>query len=127
MAGDLEAVVLEMFAALDANDADSVIRTCADDMQGIDEISRRWMRGIKEVSDYIHQLTGMVDNVRSTITDVRETVLGEVGIVTCWLEQDYVMEGAKHHVSAPTTICLQREDGLWKIALFHSLPLPQEV
>jgi ketosteroid isomerase-like protein len=127
MAGELEAVALEMFAALDANDADGVIRTGADDMQGIDEISRRWMRGIKEVSDYVHRLTEMVDDVRSRIIDVHETILGEAGIVTCWLEQDYTMEGAKQHVSAPTTICFRREDGIWKIALFHSLPLPQEV
>jgi len=126
MAGELETVVLDMFAALDASDADSVIRTCADDMQSIDEISRRWMRGIKEVSEYIHELTNMVDDVRSTTIDVHETILGEVGIVTCWLEQDYVMGGAKHQVSAPTTICLRREDGRWKIVLFHSLPLPQE-
>jgi len=111
VAGELEAVVLEMFEALDASDADGVIRTGGDDMQGIDEISRRWMRGIKEVGDYLRQLTKMVDDLRSTIIDVHETILGEVGIVTCWLEQDYVMEGAKHHVSAPTTICLQREDG----------------
>ena len=38
MAGELEAVVHEMFAALDRNDADGVIRTGAKDMQGIDEI-----------------------------------------------------------------------------------------
>src|ERR1700694_5433677 len=100
MAGELEAVAREMFAALDANDADGVIRTGAEDMQGIDEISRRWMRGLGQVSDYIHQLTNMVSDVRSTINDVHETVLGDVGIVTCWLEQDYKLEGAQQHVSA---------------------------
>jgi hypothetical protein len=51
---------------------------------------------------------------------------GDMGLVTCWLDQDYTLEGAKQHVSAPTTILLQREDGEWKLSLVHSIPLPEE-
>ena len=126
MAGELETVVHEMFAALDRNDADGVIRTGAKDMQGIDEISRHWMRGLDEVGNYIRQLLTMVSNIRSSVNDVHETVIGDAGLVTCWLEQDYVMEGTPQHISAPTTMLLRREDGAWKILLFHSLPLPAE-
>ena len=84
------------------------------------------MRGISQVGDYVHQLMKMVDDVRSTINDVQENVFGDVGIVTCWLERDYLMEGTRQHVSAPTTICFRRQDGSWKIVLFHSIPLPPE-
>jgi ketosteroid isomerase-like protein len=118
VAGELEAVARETFAALDANDGGGVLDTGAEDMQGVDEISRRWLRAIDDVGDYVRQLTKMVD---STITDVHETVVGDMGMVTCWLEQDYVMEGARQHVSAPTTMCFRRDDGAWKIVLFHSV------
>ena len=126
MAGELETVVHEMFAALDRNDADGVIRMGAKDMQGIDEISRHWMRGLDEVGGYIRQLLTMVNDIRSSVNDVHETVFGDAGFVTCWLEQDYVMEGTRQHISAPTTMLFRREDGAWKIVLFHSLPLPAE-
>jgi ketosteroid isomerase-like protein len=36
------------------------------------------------------------------------------------------MEGKAQHVSAPTTLVLRRQDGEWKLALFHSVPLPEE-
>lgn len=42
--GELEAVVRQMFEGLDKGDADSAVATLAEDAQGIDEISRRWMR-----------------------------------------------------------------------------------
>jgi hypothetical protein len=53
-----------------------------------------------------------------------EVAWDDTGIVTCWLEQDYVLEGKPDHVSAPTTFALHREDGEWKVALVHSVPLP---
>ena len=84
------------------------------------------MRGLDEVGNDIRQLLTMVNNIRSSVNDVHETVIGDAGLVTCWLEQDYVMEGTPQHISAPTTMLLRREDGAWKILLFHSLPLPAE-
>jgi ketosteroid isomerase-like protein len=53
-----------------------------------------------------------------------EVAWDDTGIVTGWLEQDYVLEGKPDHVSAPTTFVLHREDGEWKVALVHSVPLP---
>jgi ketosteroid isomerase-like protein len=46
--------------------------------------------------------------------------------LTCWLNQDYTLEGSAQHVSAPTTIVFRRVDGEWKLALFHSIPLPEQ-
>jgi uncharacterized protein (TIGR02246 family) len=124
MAGELEAVAQEMVAALDRNDPDGMLALAAEDVQGIDEISHRWLRGSGEVGNYVRQLASMVSDVRSTLDDVHETVVGDVGVLTAWLEQDYTLDGQQQHISAPTTLVFHRAGGDWKILLFHSVPLP---
>jgi ketosteroid isomerase-like protein len=126
MAGELEAVTRQLFEALDRKDADAIIRSAAKDVQGVDEISRRWMRGHDAIGTYFRQAMGMVDDIRSTVGDVHETVQGDVGFITCWLEQDYTLEGKRTHVSAPTTVAFRRESNQWKILLIHTVPLPPE-
>jgi ketosteroid isomerase-like protein len=126
MAGELEGVTREMFAALDGGEAEAVIRLAAEEMQAVDEISRRWLRGLDEVGGYIRQLMGMVQELDSRVSDVHESVWGDTGAVSCWLDQDYMLEGVAQKVSAPTTLLFRREGGDWKIALFHSVPLPPE-
>jgi ketosteroid isomerase-like protein len=126
MGGALEAATRQLFDALERKDADAVIRVSADDVQGVDEISRRWMRGIDELRAYIKQLVAMVDDVHTTVSDVHETVQGNLGLMTCWVEQDYMLEGKQQHVSAPTTVAYRQESGAWKLLLFHSVPLPAE-
>ena len=126
MPGELEAITRQTFTALDRNDAESFIKHSADDIQAVDEISRRWLRGIAEAGDYLRKLVKQVQGVRSTISNVREVVWGEAGVLTCWLEQDYTFEGTMHHISAPTTVVFRREKGAWKIAVFESIPLPAE-
>lgn len=125
MAGELEEVVRRMFDGLDRNDLEATMRDVADDAQGVDEISRRWMRGRTELGEYIRGLMTMVEDVRSELHDVRETTLGDMGILTCWLEQDYTLEGQRQHISAPTTVVLRGGHGGWKLVLFHSIPLPE--
>lgn len=126
MAGELEAVVRELFDALDRKDVQAITRNVADDAQGVDEISRRWMRGRAELETYISGLASMVDDVRSELNDVRESTVGDTGVVTCWLEQDYTLDGERHHVSAPTSVVFRRGGDGWEIVLFHSVPLPEE-
>jgi ketosteroid isomerase-like protein len=126
VAGELQAVMRAFITALDAKDVEGLLRLCGDDVQGVDELSRRWVRGIDDVSVYIRGLMNMVDDVRSSIDNVHETVLGDAGTVTCWLEQDYVLEGTPQHVSAPTTVGFRRDGAAWKVNLFHSIPLPPE-
>lgn len=123
MADELEVVVRALFEALDKGDPSIAQAAIASDAQGIDEISRRWMRGRDEVSGYVIEMMGMVSDVHSELHDVHESIRGDTGMLTCWLEQDYTMSGDRVHISAPTSIVLRREDGTWKIALFHSLPL----
>lgn len=124
MAGELEAVVRGMFDGLDRKDLGAMTRHFARDTQAIDEVSRRWLRGRDQVDEYVGGLLTMIEDVHSEIHDVREAALGETGIVTCWLEQDYTLAGERHHISAPTTTVLRREDGEWRLTLFHSIPLP---
>lgn len=126
MGGELETATRRFLGLVDRKDADAIIRSGAKDIQGVDEISRHWMRGMDEFGTYVRQLVKVVDDVHSTISDVHETVLGDMGFVTCWLEQDYTLEGKRQHVSAPTTGVFRRESGAWKILLFHSVPLPPE-
>ena len=49
MAGELTSAAQEFFAALDAKDVDRLAGRFTDDAQGVDEISRRWIRGRSEV------------------------------------------------------------------------------
>ena len=126
MASDLSAVVQRIFVALDETDVDTALTLIASDAQGIDEISRKWLRGEEAVTGYVHQLMDSASDVHSEINDVHEVVWGDTGAVTCWLEQDYTLDGTRAHISAPTTCVLRREGGDWKIVLFHSTPLPTE-
>jgi uncharacterized protein (TIGR02246 family) len=125
MPGELEGVVREMFEALDRMDVGEMEKTIAEDAQSVDEISRRWLRSKDEIAQYLRQLEGAVSDVRSELRDVHEQSWGEAGVVTCWLEQDYRLEGSEQHVSAPTTFVLRRQDGDWRIELFHSVPLAE--
>jgi uncharacterized protein (TIGR02246 family) len=124
VANEMTAVVRSMFDALGAGDAEAVMRLAADDMQGVDEISRRWLRGSTEVGEYIGQLVGAVQDVDSQMLDPHERQWGDCGVVTFWLEQTYTYEGQAAQVSAPTSVVLRKADDQWKVALFHSIPLP---
>ena len=126
MAGELESIVRRLFDGLAKGDAKMFVTDIADDAQIIDEISRHWLRGRGKAKEYARQLTQMATDVSTDIDEVSETVWGDTGILTCWIEQDYTLEGERQHISAPTTIVFRREGGAWKMVLFHSVPLSQE-
>jgi len=126
MAGALVKEIKQLFDALDRQDHEAIIRSAARDIQIVDEVARRWLRGIDVIDSYLQQMVGMVGEIHSTISDIHETVQGDLGLVTCWLEQDYTLEGRPTHSSAPTTIAFRRESGGWKALLFHSVTLPPE-
>lgn len=124
--GELEEVVRQMFEGIDKGDPPIVIGSFANEAEGVDEISRRWMRGVEEVGSHITRSMAMVSDVHSDLREVHERAWGDCGVLTGWLEQDYTLEGDRKHISAPTTVVLRRDDGSWRIELFHSLPLPEE-
>jgi ketosteroid isomerase-like protein len=126
MATELEPVVRRLFEDFDSLNFGAISKYTTNDAQGVDEISRRWIRGADKVASYFAQLGPVLADVRSHITDLNEVIAGDTGLVTFWLEQSYVVGGQPQQVSAPTTIVLRRVDGEWKIALIHSVPLPAE-
>jgi ketosteroid isomerase-like protein len=126
MAGELEAVLRELFSAFDRKDIDGSLPLVGDEAQGVDELSRRWLRGRDEIAAYMRQLVPAIENVSSQLGDVQETVWGDVGLVTCWLEQDYTYQGQAQHVSSPTSAVFRREGGQWRIVLLHTIPLPEQ-
>lgn len=124
MGGALEAATRQYFDSVDRRDAEAIIRAGTEDFQAVDGISRRWMRGTNEAGTYIRQLLKMVEDVHTSLSDVHETLRGDIGIVTCWIDQDYTSEGKGRHVSGAATLAFRRESGAWKVLLFHSVPLP---
>jgi ketosteroid isomerase-like protein len=126
MPGPLEEAARELLSALDAMDVDRMMALATEDAQGVDEISRRWMRGRGELEGYLRQLTDAVSDIRTEFRDVQERVWGDTGALTGWIDQSYTMDGASQQVSAPTTLVYRREGGTWKLAVFHSIPLPEQ-
>jgi ketosteroid isomerase-like protein len=123
MAGELEAVANKVIEALDARDRQRLFANVDVDVQSVDEVSRQWLRGRDALETYFGQIIDRVTDVRTTLRDVTEYVWDDTGLVTCWFEQRYTLDGAQRQISAPTTIVFRRTDGQWKMALFHSVPL----
>ena len=126
MAGELEAVVRELFAATDRKDPTAVLQTVSDDVQAVDEVSRGWVRGREDITAYLRELERAVADIHTELREVHETVWGESGILTCMIEQTYTLEGRQQHVTAPTSVVLRREGAVWRVLLFHSVPLPEQ-
>jgi ketosteroid isomerase-like protein len=123
MAGELKGIANELFQALDARDSEKLISNTEADAQSVDENSRRWLRGRDELESYLGEMFEMVTDVHTTLRDVTEHIWDDTGVLTCWLEQRYTLEGSPQQISAPTTIIFRRRDGAWRLALFHSVPL----
>ena len=126
MPGALESAARQFTASLDALDVDALVSVLADDVEGVEEISRQWLRGRDAVAGYMRELATQVSDIDTTLRDVNERVWGDVGVVTCWLDQTYTFEGEVVRISAPTTLLFRSEAGQWKLVLFHSVPLPEQ-
>jgi ketosteroid isomerase-like protein len=59
------------------------------------------------------------------MSDLQEAVWGDVGLVTFVRDQTYTMDGQQQSISAPASILFRREPGDWKIALIHTVPIPE--
>jgi hypothetical protein len=121
----LEQRVERLLALLDDMDLDGLGKMVTDDVQGVDEISRGWTRGRSALESYLSQLKDSVSDVRSRMSDAQETVWGDVGLVTFVLDQTYIMDGQRQTISAPTSILLRRDPDDWRIALIHTVPIPE--
>jgi ketosteroid isomerase-like protein len=126
MPGELKSAADALVAAIDSKDVNRVAESLTEEVQGVDELSRQWLRGRSALDSYLAQVMGAVSDVRTELREAEEHVWGDSGVLTCWLDQDYTYEGSARHVSAPTTMVFRREDGEWKLAVLHSAPLPEQ-
>jgi ketosteroid isomerase-like protein len=126
LSSTLESIAHELFDALDRKDFEQLSAAATDDVQGVDELSGGWMRGRPAMEAYFASLGDQVSNIRSTLSDVHANEVGDVGIVTLVLDQEYDAGGQHASIHAPTTIVARRLDGEWRVALLHSVPLAQE-
>ena len=122
---ELESGARALFDALDRKDFDRLVRMTTDDAQSVDEISRGWLRGRAAMEAYLKSLGEQVSNIRSTLSDVNAVELGDFGIVTLVLDQEYDMGGQHTSIRAPTSLVFRRANGEWQLALLHSVPLAE--
>ena len=80
MPGQLERTARELLSALDMLDVERLLQLMAEDAQGVDEISRRWMRGRDEIEGYLRQLAAAISDIRTEIRDVDEREWGDTGV-----------------------------------------------
>lgn len=124
--GSLEPEVRRMFELLDALDTESLGAMLTDDAQSVDENTRAWTRGRSAIEGYLSELEEAASDVHSRISDFNEIVWGDVGLVTFILDQTYTMGGEERSITAPTSFVFRRDNGDWKIALIHTVPIPEE-
>jgi ketosteroid isomerase-like protein len=122
----LEQETRRVFELLDALDVDGLGAMLTDDVQGVDEITRGWTRGRAALAAYFAQLKDVVSDPRSQLTDLRAAVWGDVGLVTFVLDQTYKMKGREETIAAPTSMLFRRQDEGWKVALIHTVPIPEQ-
>jgi ketosteroid isomerase-like protein len=67
-----------------------------------------------------------VTDVHSEVSDLHTTAWGDVGLVTFVLDQTYTMNGQEQKLTAPTSMVFRKNGGDWKLALVHSVPLPED-
>jgi len=123
---ELESLTRDLFDALDRKEFDRIVGASSEDVQGVDEISRGWLRGRAAMETYLQSLGEQVSNVRSTLSDIHTTELGDAGVITFVLDQEYDIGGQHASIHAPTSLVARRQDGAWRLVLLHSVPLAEE-
>lgn len=125
-AASLEQEAHRVFELVDALDLDGLGAMLTDDAQGVDQISRRWMRGRAALEAYFAQLKDMGFDSQSQLTDFRATTWDEVGLVTGVLDRTFKITDQHERSSAPASMIFRYQDGSWKLALIHTVPIPHQ-
>ena len=122
----LEAETERILRLLDAMELDALGATLTDDAQSVDEITRGWTRGRAAIDAYLRQLRDTVSSIQSHARDLHATSWGDTGVVTFVLEQTYTLNRAQQTLEAPTSMVFRRIRDSWKVALIHTVPLPDD-
>ncbi|MFZ4720269.1 MAG: nuclear transport factor 2 family protein [Ilumatobacteraceae bacterium] len=119
----VDAIITELFQALDSKDVDRICAVLADDSAMVDEITKGWMFGSETVRAHLESTLSNVDSISSTVRDLRVRDRGQFATATCTLDQTYRFGGEQVDVVAPTSFSLELTSGEWKIVQMHSVPL----
>src|ERR1700739_3709042 len=115
----LQQTVSRLLERLDAMDLEGLGGMLDDEIQGVDEIARRWMRGRPAIEGYFAQLKDTVSEVRSRMSDVQKDAWADAGLVTFVLDQTYTLNGQQQTISAPTSIVFWRRGSAGKHVLIQ--------
>jgi uncharacterized protein (TIGR02246 family) len=121
----LDRMAQHLFELIDALDAEAVKGLVTDDCEEVDEISRSWRRGRAAIDDYLEQVLSAISDVHTDVRDVAAREWADTGVVTCVIDQTYRYQERMERITAPTTLVFRREGGDWRIALMHTVPLPE--
>ncbi|HEV3124841.1 MAG TPA: nuclear transport factor 2 family protein [Candidatus Dormibacteraeota bacterium] len=121
----LDRMAQHLFGLVDALDAEALKELVTDDCEEVDEISRTWRRGRAAIADYFDQVLSAISDVHTDVRDVATREWADTGVITCVIDQSYRYEGKMERITAPTTLVLRREGGDWRVALMHTVPLPE--
>jgi uncharacterized protein (TIGR02246 family) len=119
----LEQIAQRLFELIDSVDVDGVKSLITDDCEEVDEISRTWRRGRAAVEAYFDQVFSVVSDIHTDVRDVAAREWADTGVVTCVIDQTYLVDGRTERITAPTSLVLRREEGNWRLALMHTVPL----
>lgn len=123
---DFEAEVRKLFDRFDRQEFAELKEMFADDAQGVDEISRVWLRGRASFDRYFMTLEDVgISDIHSKVRDFKTRQWDDIALVTCMAEQTYKMAGEDVAIKAPISVLFKRSRGRWQIELIHAVPLPE--
>jgi len=124
MSTELEGIVTKMFEELDKLDVENFLAFFSEEVQWVDEFSRKWSRGGKKnLEEFFSEVVKTISEMKSTPSDIHTVMHDDVALVTLLLTQTYTHQGNEVDIQAPTTIGFVRENGAWKVSVLHSIPL----
>ncbi|MBT8199016.1 MAG: nuclear transport factor 2 family protein [Acidimicrobiia bacterium] len=122
---DFQKEVQKLFDLFDNLEIDKLKDMFSDDAQGVDEISRQWLRGKDAMNGYFAQLAEMgISDIHSDLSDVEVKQWDDVALVTCIADQTYKVGGDQVTIKAPGSFLFRRNNGSWRLELVHAVPLP---
>jgi ketosteroid isomerase-like protein len=113
------------FRLVDAKDEAGLRAMLADDAQGVDEVTRGWVREPAAIEKYFHDLLPAISDMHSTVTDVEARSWGDVSVETSMIHQTATFGGKPVELDAPTTTIWRRQGDTWKLALIHTVALSE--
>ena len=96
----LDRLVRDFFASVDRKDFDLLLKQVDRNAEGVDEISRKWIRGKRAFAAYFKRVAPQIKNIKSTLRGLHTREVGSVGIATCFLHQSYTLSGRRQIVGA---------------------------